>query len=103
MSCQWSTLIVLSRPEDGGFPICPKCSQDTKDYQSCQNLNPDSKECCLLDCEGLLAAKRRAAQYGYYDIVKKIDKIAKKKGRWRSNRVHCPEGWEYGDLSYPHK
>jgi hypothetical protein len=55
------------RPKDNGFPIC------------------DSK--CNVNCQGLLAAKKRASQYGYEDIKRKAQVIAvKNKCEWALNK-----------------
>ena len=72
------------RPHDLGFPICPRCNDPY--CQRCLNHDPSLKgRCCQVDCQGLLAAKRRAAQYGYQDIVKKANKLAKSRG-WITKR-----------------
>ena len=55
-------------PEQQAFPICPKC------------FNSICK--CELDCRGLTAAKIRAAQYKYHDIVNAANFLEKK--------VKCP-------------
>jgi len=56
------------RPENKGFPICPKCQ-----------LGPAGKCQCEIDCGAVQAAKNRAAQWGYTDIESKADKILQKK------------------------
>lgn len=72
------------RPDDLGFPICPRCRDPN--CQSCLTQDPSLKgRCCEVDCQGLLAAKRRAAQYRYRDIVKKANDLAERKG-WITKR-----------------
>ncbi len=93
------------RPVDNGFPICPKCLDPN--CQSCQHKKGQG-DCCQLDCQGLVAAKQRAAQHGYQDIVDKADDIAEMKGwvtkrekreRQEKRRISCPIDWETQDLS----
>ena len=101
MLCEKCGDICFLRSPDNGFPICPKCTTKTNCHK-CNNVDKLNKSCCLVDCKALVAAKARASQYGYVNIVKKTNEIAKLKGWLTSNNViRCPRGWEYGDLTLP--
>jgi len=56
------------KPDTKGFPICPKCQLG------------DGACICKIDPGAVFSAKIRAAQYGYPEVVKMVDKIIESKG-----------------------
>ena len=73
------------KPESKGerdrlMEVCgPKCflKPDTKSFPICQKLEGEGRK-CKIDCRGLLAAKVRAAQWGYEDVKIAADEIGKR-------------------------